>query len=87
MFMVKYFKSRGFTEKLYIVNFIMVWLFVWGCFVASLFSAKLGVTDLSAMDTAISCGFGELAIWSGFLVWKNKSENMSKFGAKDNITM
>lgn len=85
--MVKWFKSRGFTERLYIINFIMVWLFVWGCFLASLFSGKLGVTDLSALGIAISCSFGELAIWSGFLVWKNKTENISKFGNKDNIMM
>lgn len=84
--MIKYFKSRGFTDRLYMVNFVMVWLFVWGCFIATLFSAKLGVTDLSTLTTAIEFSFGELGLHTGIIVHKAKSENVAKFN-KDNVCM
>lgn len=78
MKMEKYIKNRGFTDKLYTINFIMTWIFVWGCFIASLFSGKLGITDLSPMTTAISCCFGELGIHTGFVVHKARVENLAK---------
>ena len=73
-----YIKSRGFTDRLYMLNFTMVWLFVWACFVATLFSGILEITDLSAITTAITCAFAELGLHTGFVVWKAKVENMAK---------
>ena len=73
-----YAKSRGFTDRLYMVNFVMVWLFVWSCFVVCLFSGYMNVTDLSPLTTAISCAFAELGIHTGFIIHKAKVENLSK---------
>lgn len=76
--MRRYVNKRGFSDRLYFINFCMTWLFVWGCFIASLFSGILGITDLSAMGTAISCAFAELGIHTGFIIWKAKAENVEK---------
>ena len=85
--MIKWFKSRGFTDRLYIVNFIMTWLFVWGCFIASLILARYEVTDVPMFSVAIGCAFTELGFHTSYVVWKSKSENIAKFGNKDNIQM
>lgn len=76
--MKRYMRKRGFTDRLYLTNFIITWVFVALCFIATLFSGKLGVTDLSVLSSAITCAFGELAIHTGFIVWKAKVENIEK---------
>ena len=85
--MARYIKSRGFTDRLYMLNFVMVWLFVWACFIATLFSGILGVTDLSAINTAIACAFTELGLHTGFVVWKAKVENMAKHNKLKDISI
>lgn len=76
--MKKYMRKRGFTDRLYLTNFCFTWVFVAMCFVATLFSGKLEITDLSPLNSAITCAFGELAIHTGFIVWKAKVENALK---------
>lgn len=76
--MKRYMRKRGFTDRLYLTNFVITWIFVALCFVATLFSGILGITDISALSTAISCAFAELGIHTGFIVWKAKVENCEK---------
>ena len=83
----RYAKSRGFTDRLYMLNFIMVWLFVWACFIATLFSGLLGVTDLSPLNTSIGCAFAELGLNTGFIIHKAKIENLSKHGKLDDASI
>lgn len=83
--MKKYMRKRGFTDRLYLTNFIITWVFVAMCFVATLFSGKLEITDLSVLSSAITCAFGELAIHTGFIVWKAKVENIQKHKADMDI--
>lgn len=83
----RYVKSRGFTDRLYMVNFIMVWLFVWACFIATLFSGKLCVTDLSVLNTSIGCAFAELGLHTGFIIHKAKIENLAKHKALDSANI
>lgn len=71
-------RKRGFSDRLYLTNFIITWIFVALCFIATLFSGILGITDLSVLSAAIPCAFGELAIHTGFIVWKAKVENIEK---------
>lgn len=82
-----YAKSRGFTDRLYMVNFVMVWLFVWACFVATLFSGNLAVTDLSPLTTAITCAFAELGLHTGFIIHKAKVENLAKHKVLDSANI
>ena len=71
-------KRRGFTDRLYFVNFCITWIFVALCFIATLFSGILGITDLSVLSNSITCAFAELGIHTGFVVWKAKVENIEK---------
>ena len=76
--MKRYMKKRGFSDRLYLTNFIITWIFVMLCFIATLFSGFLGINDLSVLSAAITCSFAELGIHTGFIVWKAKVENIEK---------
>lgn len=73
-----FFKSRGFTDRLYLTNFIITWIFVLSCFVLTACSGILGIMDLSPLSTAIASAFTELGIHTAFVVWKAKVENCRK---------
>lgn len=78
--MFKKFKERGFTDKLYFLNLTLSWLFIVICIVMTALSGRLGITDLSLVSVGIPAVFTELGVHTGFIVWKAKTENMSKFG-------
>ena len=66
--------------RLYFLNFIMVWLYAWACFLVIAFSGWLDVTmDASVFGITVSCAFAELGIHTGFIVWKCKVENCRKY--------
>lgn len=73
-------KKRGFTDKLYFLNLTLSWLFIVVCIVITALSGTLGITDLSLVSVGIPAVFTELGVHTGFIVWKAKTENISKFG-------
>lgn len=73
-------KGRGFTDRLYFLNLTLSWLFIIICIVITIFSGKLGIQDLSFISFGIPAVFTELGIHTGFIIWKAKTENISKFG-------
>lgn len=85
--MMKLMRSRGFTEKLYFANLIAAWVYTILCVVLSCLGGRLGIEDYSFVSVVCPLVWGEVAVHSGFVVWKAKSENMSRKGQKDNITM
>ncbi len=74
------FKHRGFTDYLYFLNLTLSWLFIIVCIVITALSGKLGITDLSLVSVGIPAVFAELGVHTGFIVWKAKTENISKYG-------
>lgn len=74
------FKKRGFTDKLYFLNLTLSWLFIIICIIITALSGKLRITDLSLVSVGIPAVFTELGVHTGFIVWKAKTENISKFG-------
>ena len=74
------FKHRGFTDYLYFLNLTLSWLFIIVCIVITALSGKLGITDLSLVSVSIPAVFAELGVHTGFIVWKAKTENISKYG-------
>lgn len=76
----KMIKKRGFTDKLYFLNLTLSWLFIIICIVITIFSGKLGIQDLSIVSVGLPAVFAELGIHTGFIIWKAKTENISKFG-------
>ena len=74
------FRNRGFTDKLYFLNLTLSWLFIIVCIVMTALEGRLGITDLSIASVGIPAVFAELGVHTGFIVWKAKTENISKFG-------
>ena len=70
--------SRGFTDKLYIYNVIFVTAVVIISFIAVFMSGWLGI-DTSAVPVIVSSAYGELAVHTGFVIWKAKCENQRKY--------
>lgn len=72
--------ERGFSDKLYYYNFRCVWVFVVACFVLNALSGYLNIMDLAVITYGIPAAFAELGIHTGFIIWKAKTENISKYG-------
>lgn len=71
-------RKRGFTDMLYIYNVIFVTAVVIISYIAVFLSGKLMI-DTSALSSIVPSAYGELAIHSGFIIWKAKSENCHKY--------
>jgi hypothetical protein len=69
---------RGFSDRLYYLNFRMVWIFTWSCFALNAISGYLGIGDLAIINIGVPAAFAELGIHTGFIVWKAKVENCRK---------
>lgn len=76
--MFKLFKSRGFTDKLYLANLIFTWLFTIICVVLTIFSGRLYITDLSIVSVGMGVVWTELGVHTGFIIRKAWIENLSK---------
>lgn len=72
-------RKRGFTDKLYFINFIITWVFVLVCVILTIVSQITGYTDLQIITVGIPAVFAELSIHTGFVIHKAKVENLAKF--------
>lgn len=80
-------KNRGLTDKLYFLNLILAWLYTILCVILSCLGGRIGIEDYSFVSVVSPLIWAEVAVHSGFVIWKAKAENMSKFGDSTNITM
>ena len=71
-------KKRGFTDKLYLYNVIFVTAVVIISFIAVFLSGKLCI-DTSVISVIVPSAYGELAVHTGFVIWKAKNENARKY--------
>lgn len=69
---------QGASLRLYFLNLKLTWVFVLLCYLLNVFSGILHVTDLSIIVYGVPAAFTELAIHTGFIVWKAKVENCRK---------
>ena len=76
--MYKMFRKRGFNDRLYLLNFIVVWVFIALCLLVTVCSAFYTISDLSVVSVGIPSAFAELGIHTGFIVWKATVENCRK---------
>jgi len=74
----KFIRKRGYTDRLYFVNLVFAWTFTLACFVLTIFSGYLGITDMSIVSVGLGCVYGELSVHTGFIIWKAKTENINK---------
>ena len=70
---------KGFNDRMYILNFKLVWIFTFFVFILTALSGKLDITDMSAVSMAVSCAFVELGAHTSWIVWKAKVENCRKY--------
>ena len=71
-------RRRGFTDKMYLYNVIFVTAVVIVSFIAVFLSGKL-MMDTSAISVIIPSAYAELAVHTGFVIWKAKAENARKY--------
>jgi len=71
-------RKRGFTDKLYLYNVVFVTAVVIISFIAVFLSGKLNL-DTSAISVIVPSAYGELAVHTGFIIWKAKNENARKY--------
>lgn len=69
-------KHRGWTEKVYMFNLLYAMLVVQEILVLTCLFPNSAVADTAGI--IIPAVFAEVATFSGFIIWKNKSENLSK---------
>lgn len=78
--LLKYFHLRGHTDKLYMLNFFVVICCITPvCFIIMFLNVFLDGGDMSGVVSMIEAAYAELAVFSGFVVWKAKQENIHKF--------
>ena len=77
-------KLRGWTEKAWMLNLIIAVGLVQEMLVLScIFPAS----DIASIATVtVPAIFAEVGVFSGFIVWKNKNENIRKYGGQTNDT-
>ena len=83
--MIKYIKKRGFTDKIYLVNIILVWLYTILCLVFSILGRAIGIDDYSFVSIVCPLAWVELGVHTGFVIHKAKVENLSKYAGNDVI--
>lgn len=71
-------RRRGFTDKMYLYNVVFVTAVVITSFIAVFLSGKLMI-DTSAINVIIPSAYAELAVHTGFVIWKAKAENARKY--------
>lgn len=72
-------KKRGFTDKMYIFNIILVSTVLVLSFVLMFLSAFVAQIDLSPISSIVMAAFAELGLHTGFIIWKAKTENIHKY--------
>ena len=77
--MRSFMKRRGFTDRLYFLNLKFTWGFTVACFVLTIFSGLLGITDMSVVSVGLPVVWAELGVHTGFVIWKAKAENKLKY--------
>lgn len=79
-------RRRGFTDRLYVLNFTAVQIVVVMVVILTALSGVIGITDMSALSTIPPCAYTELGIHTAFIIWKSKNENMRKFNGVNRLT-
>ncbi len=70
--------KRGFTDRMYLFNVFFVTAVVIISFTAVFMSGWLNL-DTSAISVIVPSAYAELAVHTGFVIWKAKAENARKY--------
>lgn len=78
------FRNRGFTDKLYYINFCFAWSFMIVCIILTAIGQYTGNTNMDLIVYGVPAVYGELAIHTGFIIHKARVENMQKHNLDSN---
>ena len=69
--------KQGWTNRVYWINFTLVWVFVFVCLILTMFSGVLNM-DMSFTTAAVTAAFVELGTHTAFIIKKTEAENVTK---------
>jgi len=75
----KHIRFRGFTDKLYFINLVLAWIYTILCLIFTLLGNVIDIQDYSFVSIVCPLVWAELTVHTGFVIWKAKIENLSKF--------
>ncbi len=70
--------KQGWTNNLYFINWIAAWTYTLLCVVLSVFGTTLEIADYSFVSVGLPLVWAEVSVFTGFMVWKTKAENLQK---------
>jgi len=74
-----YMHMRGYTDRLYVLNFLCVMMITAASLVILFFNVIRDGGDMSGVSTLLTVAWAELGTHTGFIIWKAERENMKKF--------
>ena len=75
----RHIRFRGFTDKLYFANLVLAWVYTILCLIFTLLGNVIGIQDYSFVSIVCPLVWAELTVHTGFVIWKAKVENLSKY--------
>ena len=78
MKVVRYIKSRGFTDRLYFANLIFTWTYTIACLLFSVLGSRIGITDYSFVTIVCPLVWAEIGVHTAFIIHKAKVENLNR---------
>ena len=69
--------KQGWTNRVYWINFILVWLFVFICLILTVFSGMFNMA-MSFTTAAVTAAFVELGAHIAVIIKKTEAENVTK---------
>ena len=78
MRIIKYFKSRGFTDRLYLLNLILTWTYTIISLILTVFGRRIGIDDYSFISIVCPLIWADFGVHTGFIIHKAKVENLKK---------
>lgn len=76
-------RNRGFSDKLYFINFFFAWGYTLLCVFLSCIGGKIGIEDYSFVSVVCPLVWAELGVHTAFILRKAWLENLNKHGLVD----
>lgn len=71
-------KNRGFSDRLYWLNFRMVWIYTYICVLLSILGNYINIGDYSFVSVGLPLIWAELGFHTTFILRKAWLENLNK---------
>lgn len=81
--MIRWIKTRGYTDRIYVVNLILAWIYTFVCVILTVLGAYIPIGDYSFAVIVCPIIWAEVGVHTGFIIWKAKVENLSKWAGED----